>query len=117
MSGKPDFDVDKAHRWFGVEFNNGNFPLMEKVERTEEETEMMISMAYASTLHWRKFSGHTVANKARGENMIATALIYAGRKVAALHNAEGTMIWFFDNIDLVADFDISYASNFSNAGK
>ncbi len=39
MINQPDFDIDKAHKWFGVEFNNGIFPLLEKADRTEEETE------------------------------------------------------------------------------
>lgn len=44
MSNQPPFDIDTAHRWFGIEFNNGIFPLLEKPDRTEEETEIMIAM-------------------------------------------------------------------------
>jgi hypothetical protein len=109
MPTKPEFDTDNAHLWFGVEFNNGIFPLLDKVDRTEEETEKMISMAYASTLHWTNYSKHTVANRARGENMIATALTYAGRKEAAIHHAQRNYEIVFNNINDVSDFDISYA--------
>lgn len=109
MGNQPDFDIDKAHRWFGVEFNNGIFPLLEKPGRTDEETEEMIAMAYASTLHWNKYSGHRMANTARGENMISTALTYAGRKESALHHAKRNYDIVFNNRSEMADFDISYA--------
>lgn len=109
MSHQPDFDIDKAHRWFGVEFNNGIFPLLEKTDRTDEETEEMIAKAYASTLHWSNYSKHTVANKARGENMIATALAFAGRKEGALHHAKRNHHIVTNNLNDVKDFDITYA--------
>lgn len=109
MSHQPDFDIDKAHRWFGVEFNNGIFLLLIKEDRTEAETEEMIAMAYASTLHWSKFSKHTIANKARGENMIATALAFAGRKEGALHHAKRNHEIVLNNLNEVKDFDITYA--------
>jgi hypothetical protein len=109
MTHQPEFDIDKAHHWFGVEFNNGIFPLLEKPGRTDEETEEMIALAYASTLHWSKFSKHTIANKARGENMIATALAYAGRKESAMHHAKRNYDIVFNNKNEMADFDFSYA--------
>ncbi|NOS84875.1 MAG: hypothetical protein HOP31_07025 [Ignavibacteria bacterium] len=109
MKKNPDFDVDKAHHWFGTEFNNGIFPLLDKADRTEEETETMIQMAFASTLHWSSFSGGAIANRARGENMIATALVFAGRKESAIHYAIRNHDIVFGNLDSVADFDISYA--------
>jgi hypothetical protein len=109
MPAQPEFDKDKAHLWFGVEFNNGIFPLLEKPDRTEEETEKMIAMAFASTLHWTNYSKHTIANKARGENMIATAFAYAGRKDASLHYAKRNYEIVCNHENEVADFDMSYA--------
>lgn len=109
MKKKPDFDIDKAHHWFGIEYNNEIFPILEKKDRTEEETEKMIQLAFASTLHWSSYSGGTIANRARGENMIATALVYAGRKESAIHYAKRNHDIVFANLDSVADFDISYA--------
>ncbi|MEO8514406.1 MAG: hypothetical protein ABI543_12670 [Ignavibacteria bacterium] len=109
MPKEPEFDLDKAHYWFGVEFNNSIFPILEKTGRTDEETEKMISMAYASTLHWCSYSNHNIMNNARGENMIATTLTYAGRKESAIHHAKRNYDIVFSNKDEVADFDISYA--------
>lgn len=109
MSNQPQFDLDKAHRWFGIEFNNGIFPLLEKADRTEEETERMIAMAYAAAHHWRSYSQCKPANSARAEYMIATALTFAGRKEQAMHHARQAFHLVFDNINEMSDFDISYA--------
>ena len=109
MKKKPDFNTDIAHHWFGVEYNNAIFPLLEKADRTDEETERMIQMAFASTLHWNSYSGCTIANRARGENMIAAVLTNSGRKEAAIFYAKRNHDIVFANLDSVADFDISYA--------
>lgn len=109
MPKEPPFDIDIAHRWFGAEYNNSIFPLLEKTERTEEETEKMISMAYASTLHWSSYSKCKTANLARGEYMIATTLVYAGRKESSLHHAKRNYGITFGNIDEMEDWDITYS--------
>jgi hypothetical protein len=69
----------------------------------------MIAMAYSSTLHWKSYSKSTSANRARGENMIALTLTYAGRKESAIHYAKRNYDIVFNNISEMADFDISYA--------
>jgi hypothetical protein len=109
MQHLPPFDIDKAHHWFGIEFNNAIFPLLEKADRTDEETEKMIAMAYASTLHWISYSGHKIVNRARGEYMIATVLTYAGRIESALYHAKRNYDIVMDNKNEMADFDICYA--------
>ena len=109
MSKEPPFDIDIAHRWFGAEYNNSIFPLLEKADRTEEETEKMISMAYASTLHWSSYSKCKTANLARGEYMIANALVYAGRKESSLHHAKRNYEITFGNKNEMEDWDLTYA--------
>ncbi len=109
MKNEPGFNIDNAHHWFGKEFNNGIFPLLEKDNRTDEETREMICMAFAARLHWSRFSGCKIENIARGENMIATVLTYAGMKDAAMLYARRNHDIVFSNLDGVADFDISYA--------
>ncbi len=109
MSNQTDFDLDRAHHWFGVEFNNGIFPLLEKNDRTDDETEKMIQMAFASTLHWNSYSGGKIANNARGVNMIATTFTYAGMKEAALYYANRNHDIVFSNLNSVAVFDVSYS--------
>ena len=47
------FDLAQAHRWFAIEFNNQAWDLVEKVNRTADETQQMIHAAHASILHWQ----------------------------------------------------------------
>ncbi|MBE2218346.1 MAG: hypothetical protein IAE90_09095 [Ignavibacteria bacterium] len=108
MENKPDFDLDLANKWFGVNYNNGIFPLLEKTDRTDEETEKMIQMAFASTIHWSEFSGCKYANKVRGINMIATALAYAGRKEGSLYYARKNFEMVTEKQGEVEDFDVSF---------
>lgn len=104
------FDADSAHRRFGIEFNNGVFSFLDKADRTEEETEKMIAMAFASYLHWISYSGHDSANIARGLYMISTALAYAGRREGALHYAMLTHNATHKHPEAMADFDFCYAA-------
>ena len=108
MSIDPDFDKDKANKLFGTEFNNGIFPLLEKADRTDDETEKMIQMAFASTLHWSEFSGCKYVNRVRGINMIVTALAYAGRKESSLYYARKNYEMVMKYINDVEDFDVSF---------
>lgn len=108
MTIKADFDKDKANKLFGTEFNNGIFPLLEKPDRSNEETEKMIQMAFASTLHWSEYSGCKYANKVRGINMITTALAYAGRKESALYYARKNFEMVTERPGEVEDFDVSF---------
>ncbi len=108
MSAQAPFDIDKAHRWFGVEFNNAIFPLLAKEDRSDEETERMIGYAHAALLHWEMFSGHGPVNTVRGLNMIATAYAYAARPEEALHYAQLNLDLLDKHAKVVADFDLCY---------
>jgi tetratricopeptide (TPR) repeat protein len=80
------FDVPRAHRWFGVEFNNLAWDLVEKAERSDEESARMIHAAHASCLHWQHVGA--AVNQLRGECLLATAYAAAGLFEAAGRHAE-----------------------------
>lgn len=103
------FDVDIAHRWFGVEFNNEIFGLLANNNRTNDETDEMIALAYSSWLHWRKYSGYKPINGIRAENMIATVLCFAERKEGALFHAQRNYSMIHEYSEHTSDFDIAYA--------
>ncbi|MBL7998684.1 MAG: hypothetical protein JNL32_08620 [Candidatus Kapabacteria bacterium] len=109
MEHNPGFDTDAAHRWFGVECNNAIFPLLAKPDRTPAETDEMIACAYSALLHWSRYSGATIVNIIRAENMIATALCYAGRTQQALYHAQKNYDLLMANKAEAADFDFAYA--------
>ncbi len=106
----PDFDQDKAHRFFAVECNNAMFPLLAKLERSEEETERMIQYAHAALLHWQLCSAHRIVNTIRGVNMLATVYAYAARSEEAMHYAEMNIELLEAHQDAAADFDRCYGA-------
>ncbi len=82
------FDVPRAHRWFAVEFNNEAWELVEKPNRTPNETQRMIHLAHAAALHWGVV-GKPI-NFERAECLLATVYAAADRlETAAMHVAYG----------------------------
>jgi len=81
---EPPFDLQRAHRWFAVEFNNEAWELVEKPQRSPEETRRMLHLAHAAALHWSAV-GKPI-NAERAECLLATAYTAAGRlDTATLH--------------------------------
>lgn len=54
MGNDAPFDLAVGHRWFSATFFNATWDLMDKADRTEDETEQMISLSHASLCHWRQ---------------------------------------------------------------
>lgn len=76
------FDKKAADRWFAVEFNNQAWDLVEKTERSEEETDRMLHVAHAAWVHWQS-AGNSL-NQQRAECLLATAYLAAGNADAAV---------------------------------
>lgn len=73
----PPFDLAKANRWFAIELNNRAWDLIEKKDRTADETAEMLHAAHASTYHWSQAG--TAINAVRALNLLSTAYAAAGR--------------------------------------
>lgn len=82
----PPFELDKAHRWFAVEFNNRAWDLVEKRGRSADETQEMLHAAHAAAIHWKAIG--TPLNEQRAENLLATAYLAAGRAEPGLRHAQ-----------------------------
>jgi hypothetical protein len=54
MSKEPDFDIASAHKYFSAHCFNSAWELIDKEDRTEEESERMINLAQASIWHWTR---------------------------------------------------------------
>jgi hypothetical protein len=80
------FDLAQANRWFGTEFNNAAWDLLEAPSRTADETERMLRLAHASCLHWESIG--TAANEQRGLVLLAMAHAVAGLGARAVALAE-----------------------------
>ena len=82
----PIADLDAAaHRRLGVDLFNHTWTLIEKADRTPEETDEMIHAAHGSRFHWSR-AGTTV-NLGRGEWQIARVYCVLGRTEPALWHA------------------------------
>lgn len=96
-------DEAKVNRWFGVEYNNEAWDLVEKPSRTADETERMVALAHAALVHWLK-AGNTL-NEQRAWCLLATAQTLAGRKREAVYAAEKCLALAAKNDDEQSPFD------------
>jgi hypothetical protein len=100
---EPTFDLAKAHLWFAIECNNQAWDLVEKPNRTADETQQMIHLAHASMLHWQAVG--TAVNRQRGENLLATVYVAAGDAAAAVRHAERCLSLSVQNAKEESPFD------------
>lgn len=104
----PPFDLSKAHRWFGIEFNNAAWELVEASARTNAETERMMRLAHASCLHWESVG--TPANQQRGLVLLAMAHAVAGLGCRAVDLAKQAIELEETHADLLTPFDRAAAA-------
>lgn len=103
MPAAPPFDSAVANRWFGVEYNNAAWELVEKFPRSQAETEMMLHYAHAAFVHWRAVG--TALNEQRAECLLATAYASAGRVDQAQYHAARTLDLMAANGEEQSPFD------------
>ncbi|HLX35598.1 MAG TPA: helix-turn-helix domain-containing protein [Candidatus Limnocylindrales bacterium] len=85
----PATDLDGAtHRRLGRDLFNFTWTLIEKADRTPAEIDEMIHAAHASTYHWSKAEGATIANLARGEWQCSRVYSVLGRGEPAVWHAK-----------------------------
>ena len=81
-------DLDAAtHRQLGVDLYNSTWALIEKADRSQDETDEMIHRAHASRWHWARAAGARRVNLARGEWLCARVYATLGRGEPALWHA------------------------------
>ncbi len=101
------FEVDKAHRWFGIDLNNSTMDALEAGLVTPASREPYIHAAHASCYHWMQVG--TVANHARGEFVVASVYAAAGLGEAALRHARRCLELIKANSDQMEDWDYAFA--------
>lgn len=104
---EPSFDLAAAHRWFGVELNNGTWDALASGSVTAESADAHIHAAHASCHHWMQVD--TVANRARGELTVANVYAAAGLAEAALRHARRCLELTQANRAEMADWDVAFA--------
>jgi hypothetical protein len=81
----PELDA-ATHRRLAVGLYNFTWTLMEKPDRTVEETDLMIHAAHGSRLHWEYIA--VAANRSRGEWLCSRVYAVLGRAEPALWHAQ-----------------------------
>ena len=104
---EPPFDVPKAHRWFAVEFNNQAWDLLEKPDRTADQTERMIHVAHAACFHW--LQAGNLLNHLRAQCLLATVYARAGLGEAAVRHAEKCLALSSEAGETQTPFDLATA--------
>lgn len=94
-----------ARRKLAVNLFNYAWTLLEKTDRSPDETERMIHAAHASRLFWEEV-GEPV-NLARGEWQLSRVYSVASRAEPALHHATRCLAICRENA--IGDFDLAYA--------
>jgi DNA-binding transcriptional MerR regulator len=101
-------DIDAAtHRALGVALYNHTWTLLEKGDRTPDETDEMIHSAHASRFHWSRAEGSEPVNLARGEWQCSRVYAVLGRGEPALWHARRCLA--IDEAAGAADWDIASA--------
>ena len=95
----------KQHEQCARALFNFAWTLIEKPDRSDDETELMISAAHASALHWLQVG--TPLNFARSQWQISRAYAVAGRGEPALHHARRCLSICQEHG--FADFDLAFA--------
>jgi hypothetical protein len=98
------------HRWFGVEFNNECWDLLDGADGApadERDAETLLYGAYAAARHWSEVG--TAAHRARAEHLISRAELVAGSPEAALRHARRCLGLLEEHADLAADWDWPFA--------
>ncbi len=66
MPGKPEFDLQVAHKFFAAQCFNEVWGLIDKADRSPEENEGMIRLCQASIWHWTQRDDCTPQNLSVG---------------------------------------------------
>ena len=105
MADEKQLSEKDWHKKFAIDIFNAIWQLLGKSDRTPDENEKMLQMAYASCYHWGEVG--TALNQARGEWMISHVNIILERPQAALYHAKRSLAICEEN--KYGDFDLAYA--------
>lgn len=105
MPPTPEFDLEKAHKYFASQCFNQAWDLIEKADRTPEENLQMIRLNQASVWHWTQRPDCTSQN-------LSVGYWQASRIYALLGQADNARIYgqlALDQSDGLKPFYVAYA--------
>jgi hypothetical protein len=108
--GRARLEERDMHRWFGVEFNNEVWDLLEGgvgPDSPDPDRTLVLYGAYASARHWLEVG--TPANVARSEHLVARAALAVGEHHLALRHARRCLALVEAHPEAMADWDAPFA--------
>jgi hypothetical protein len=108
--GRRRVEERDMHRWFGVEFNNEVWDLLDAgigAASPEADRDLVLYGAYASARHWAECGGP--AQQARAEHLVARAELAVGHPGVALGHARRCLDMVQAHPDAVSDWDTPFA--------
>jgi hypothetical protein len=98
-------DQKKPHKKYAVECFNRTWDLIDNSDRTNEETQSMITMAHASRFHWGEIG--SPLEFARGDWQISRVYAICGEGELAYMYANSSLNHCLENA--IGDFDLAFA--------
>lgn len=74
-----EFDADAAHRNFSVEAFNAAWDIIDRLDRSDDETDEMINLAHASAWHWTQRNDVRPKNRSISAWQLSRVYAEAGR--------------------------------------
>jgi len=99
--------LQESHRHFAAACFNACWDLIEKADRTAEETRTMVSLAMASRWHWTQVESRKPVNFVRSEWQVARALSLAGHGAQAVEHARSGLAACTEHG--IGGFDLAFA--------
>jgi hypothetical protein len=109
-AGRLRVEERDMHRWFGVEFNNEVWDLLDAgvgPDSPQADRDLVLYGAYAAARHWAECGGP--AQQARAEHLVARAALAVGDVAAGLRHARRCLDLVLAHPDDVADWDAPFA--------
>jgi hypothetical protein len=108
--GRQRVEERDMHRWFGVEFNNEVWDLLDAgvgPDSPPADRDLVLYGAYASARHWAEAGGP--AQQARAEHLVARAALAVGEPEVGLRHARRCLELVQAHPQDVADWDAPFA--------
>jgi len=108
-AGSARVEERDMHRWFGVEFNNEVWDLLDAgvgPDSPEADRDLVLYGAYASARHWAECGGPV--QQARAEHLVARACLAVGDPVAGLRHARRCLGLVLAHPEDAADWDAPF---------
>jgi hypothetical protein len=107
MNDEERYTLEEAHLQFAKKANGVVWGLLEKSDRSKEESAEMLHAAHASLFHW--LHAGTGLHQQRGEWLISRVHSVLGNGIEALRHAERCAELTAEHTKLMQDFDKAYS--------